>query len=242
MEQVMLTEFFNEGHFVRHIRCDVYGRAKATYQQISRSVLTGEQLAIAAACSALAQSLTELDMIILVDEATGYLEEQEINELRSSLQAYVHEKLRPLIKKFPEEFFQQIYRLYNWQDHLHIPSRVQYIGKLVNTWIYEQLSRDLLDAIQELHPFPERGYGLYKLAPLLSSPTGIPELDRLIAIFTLLMRVSEDKYDFEHNLLKAFTQTQQERQPLVVETRKSRVIQGIIAFPSSVDGQEDETE
>jgi hypothetical protein len=118
---------------------------------------------------------------------------------------------------FPEEFFKQIYRLHGWPYRPGVAQRTPLIGHLINIYIYEKLPPPVLPELRRRNPVTAKGYRKYKHSQFLSAETGIPELDRQIAIVTMLMRVSDDKEDFEANFERAFAKEYQPRLPLRVD-------------------------
>src|SRR5207248_2416136 len=90
--------------------CRVYLQARA-----ANLLQSNEQHTIAVLCASLFTILAREDIHSLIDEATGYRQEQEIQALRVILADYVPTILRPLLPKFPGEFFQQLYRIHHWQ-------------------------------------------------------------------------------------------------------------------------------
>jgi hypothetical protein len=110
--------------------------------------------------------------------------------------------------------------------------RAAYIGRFIHTWIYEQLSPEIVEALsQGKIPLDEKGTGIYRLRPFVSEPTGIPNLDQQLATLIVLMRISTNRHELEAHLERAFTQQSQERPPLIVETHQPRMIQGMLEFP-----------
>jgi hypothetical protein len=173
-------------------------------------------------------------MLVLVDEATGYRQQQEIQALRAILADYVSEALRHWLPRFPDEFFQQMYRLYHWHYQSDLVDRARYIGRFIHTWIHEQLPLEIIEALtQGKNLLDEKGSGLYKLLPFVSEPTGIPDLDKQLTMLIVLMRISADKHELEFHLESAFMQHPQEKQPLVVETHQPRMVQRILEFPAT---------
>jgi hypothetical protein len=212
--------------------CEVYHQAK-----IANRLQTEEQQSIATLCAFLANVLAQEDMLALVDEASGYRQQQEIQALRAILAGYVSEALRPWLPRFPDEFFQQMYRLYHWHYQLDLVDRARYIGRFIHIWIYEQLSSEVIEALAALQGknlLDEKVAGLYKLLPFVSEPTGIPDLDKQLTLLIALMRISADKHELEMHLERAFMQSSQEKQPLVVEKHQPRMIQRTLEFPAMI--------
>jgi len=71
---------------------------------------------------------------------------------------------------------------------------------------------------ESLNPVTESGYRKHKHFQHLTADTGNVHLDRQITATTTIMKVSDDRKDFEENFAKAFAKTYQNRLPLVVDT------------------------
>jgi P63C domain len=189
--------------------CDVYLAARKAGKTSKAQEATAET------CEMLVRSLAKVGIIALVDEATGYQEVRARDELQQILSYYVQEELQPWTKTFPDEFFRQIYRLQDWEYRPGTAKRTPYVGKLINKYIYDQLPPGVLDELRELNPVTDKGWRRHKHFQYLTSETGNKHLDRQISTVTTLMRIAEDKEQFEDLFEKAFPPPQQ-RLPLVV--------------------------
>jgi P63C domain len=176
---------------------------------------------IVEACDLLMRGLAHVGIVALVDEATGYQEYRAKDELSRILEAYIAEELRPWIRTFPEEFFKQLYRIHNWPYRVGSTKRTQYVGKLINKLVYEQLPPPVLPTLKELNPVTEKGYRKHKHFQFLTADTGNIHLDRQITAVTMLLKVSDDKADFWENFKKAFAKEYQPRLALVVDVEKT---------------------
>lgn len=185
-----------------------------------RHVLTEEQKRIASVCDLLIRGFAQVGIIALVDEATGYQELREKDELNRILSAYINEELRPWVKRvFPEEFFRQIYRLHGWT---YIPgsiSRPQVIGNMINKWIYEYLPDGVLTALREKNPTTDAGHRKHRHHQFLTQEEGIRHLEGQIAVVTSLMRVADTKEEFERLFARNFAKTYQAELPMMAESR-----------------------
>ncbi|MGB0093502.1 MAG: P63C domain-containing protein [Solirubrobacteraceae bacterium] len=157
-----------------------------------------------------------MGIIALIDEATGYQETRARQELQKILAAYITAELRPWIKMFPDEFFEEIYRLQGWEYKPGTSKRTPYVGKLVNKYIYEQLPPGVLDDLRRGNPRVDGGYRRHKFHQFLTADTGNPHLDKQISTVTTLMRISKNSTEFEDLFERAFPPAQP-RLPLVVE-------------------------
>lgn len=178
--------------------CDVYLEARK-----AGATTTGQDR-VADTCEMLVRSLAKIGIIALVDEATGYQEIRARDELQRILEYYIQEELRPWTKMFPDDFFREIYRLQEWEYKPGSAKRTPYVGKLINKYIYEQLPPGVLDQLRELNPVTQNGRRKHKHHQYLTSDTGNKHLDRQISTVTTLLRISDDKEQFEELFERAF--------------------------------------
>ena len=77
--------------------------------------LTLPQLGVAKQCEILERGLARVGVIALVDEATGYQEVRDKIALQAILDAYLRKELAAWAKRFPDEFYEHIFRLRGWK-------------------------------------------------------------------------------------------------------------------------------
>ena len=95
----------------------------------------------------LIRGLAQIGIIALVDEATGYQEDRDKDELHRLLAVYLSEERLKWAKRFPDEFYRQIYRLRGWLWPTGV-RRTPYIGKITNLVVYEKLPPGVLTELQ----------------------------------------------------------------------------------------------
>lgn len=88
--------------------CNVYLTAR------DKGVLAASQLHIADQAQILIRALAETGIIALVDEATGYQEVRPQDALQAYLEAVISRELAAWVKRLPDEFYENIYKLKNW--------------------------------------------------------------------------------------------------------------------------------
>jgi P63C domain len=64
-----------------------------------------------AAAGILIRGLADVGIIGLVDEATGYQRYRARDALAKILEEFIAKELRPYVRLFPEEFYEQLFRL-----------------------------------------------------------------------------------------------------------------------------------
>lgn len=178
--------------------CEVYLDAN------NAGKLLKSQEPAAYAAEILLRGLARVGVTALVDEATGYQEVRARDELQRILDAYIQAELRPWVRTFPNEFFREIYRLQGWEYKPGTSQRTPYVGKLVNKYVYEQLPPGVLDDLRRVNPKNANGNRPRKFHQHLTADTGSPHLDRQISTVTTLMRISDNKQQFETLFERAF--------------------------------------
>ena len=84
------------------------------------------------------RSLSKVGIVALVDEVTGYQQYRERNELHKLLEKYLSQERLAWTKRFPDEFFKQLYRLKNWDYPTGNSGHTPLVGKLINQLVYEK--------------------------------------------------------------------------------------------------------
>jgi len=88
--------------------CDVYLKAR------DHKKLIASQQKLAHIAEVLVRSLSKIGIVALVDEATGYQEVRDKNELHRILGMYVRQEFLPWTKRFPDPFYEELFRLQDW--------------------------------------------------------------------------------------------------------------------------------
>jgi hypothetical protein len=151
---------------------------------------------IIAACNELESGFANRGIIALVDDATGYRADKTKEDILRVIAAYMSPNLLTLTKRFPPEFFEEIYRIHGWEYRPGSVKHPQYVGHFILKHIYEPLPPGVLEEMKNRLPKNEHGNRKSQLWRTLSIDTGIPHLDRQIGDVLLMMRLSADKKEF----------------------------------------------
>lgn len=158
--------------------------------------LTNRQLQISTSAVRFLQASSNVGLVALVDEATGYQYERAEDALRLKLKLYLEEDMRKWEKTYPDQLWTEFGRLTNWKGTLH--QRPKYWGKLIMELIYGYLDKDVAKWLKENAPKPMHGqnyhqwmsnqFGLKKLTEHIWMVVGMaaacqtmPELRRRMA-------------------------------------------------------------
>lgn len=178
--------------------CKVYVQAEED------GVLQSGQLKICKICKVMLYGLATVGIISLVDDATGYVEHRSRTELEKILEKYISEELRQWTKKFPNEFFKQIYRLYGWTYPKVKKNHPQYVGKIINKYIYDDLPPGVLEELKLKNPVNEHGKRSHKHHQFLTEDIGDSNLKAQITKIVTLMKHAENIEDFKRLVSRQF--------------------------------------
>lgn len=162
--------------------CDVYLTARMT-----PGILTKTQEPLAIASEILVRSFAKIGIIALVDEATGYQEVRDRLALQKILEMYIARELRPWVKTFPDEFYENLFRLRGWQFKPMSVKRPIVVGRITNDLIYKRLAPGVLTALKEATPRDDKGRTRHRFFQHLTDEIGHPKLkEHLISVITLM--------------------------------------------------------
>jgi len=165
-------------------------------------VLRKHQLHIAERCEILVRGFARVGIIALVDEATGYQEDRDRQELQKILEAYVAKELLPWTKRFPDDFFKHLFRLRGWAFDFHKgPRRV---AQDINYLVYDHFPPGVMPEVRRRNPIVSNGRRRHKLHRWLTDEKGVDHLEKHVAVVTTLMRISPTWQSFQHLFLRAF--------------------------------------
>lgn len=161
------------------------------------------QIVVADKLYAIMTAFAKTGLSAVIDEVTGYQYDREKDELQKLLSKYVSEELMPWAKRFPDEFYKQMFRLKGWT--YTGSNRPQYVGKLTNQYIYDQLPDGVLEELKQKTPRNK------KLHQSLAESVGVPHLDKQLQKTIGLMQASDTWEEFEMLFDKAMAQANREK-------------------------------
>ena len=148
------------------------------------------------------RSLAKVGIVALIDEATGYQYDRDRTELQRILEAYIAQEFLPWAKRFPDEFYIEMFRLRGWDYHGRAKSPL--VGKLTNELIYERLPDGVLEELRTKNPKSSEGHRLKRHHQFLTTDTGVPHLDKHITSVIVLMKACDNWAQFERLFKKSF--------------------------------------
>lgn len=166
--------------------CEVWLRAREAGN------LTKPQQPMAARAEIIMRGLAHIGITALVDEATGYQEVRDKQALQAILDQYLRKELAAWAKRFPDEFYNQMFRLKGWQrkelsSKSHRPGAA---GMYTNDIVYERLAPGIVAELETRNPKNSKGNRKGKHHQLLTDDVGHPALAQHLHALIALMRAS----------------------------------------------------
>lgn len=178
--------------------CNVWLKAR------DAGVLVEARKPLADKADLLMRGLAQVGVVALVDEATGYQWERDQNELQRILAAYISADLLPWTKRFPEDFYRELFRLRNWQYSPPSVARPKLVGKLTAELVYQKLPQGVLQELRAKNPTIKPGLRRYHLHRFLTQDIGNPHLEKQVVAVTTLLRAAPNWAIFKKLFDRAF--------------------------------------
>jgi len=170
--------------------CDVWIDAQ------EKGGLGSRQEKIAYQAKLIMRALAHVGIISLVDEATGFQKDRAADALATILAKYIAKELQPWVKTFPDEYYEQIYRLRGLDYPNEKINHPQYFGHLTNDIIYKRLAPAVLAELKDSTPKDSKGRYKNKFFQNLTPELGHPKLREHMSSVTTIMKLSMDYDDF----------------------------------------------
>jgi P63C domain len=177
--------------------------AEAVIQADNAGDLQKQQAGIAHQCRVILSSLTRIGLIALIDEATGYQTKRDANELQQILTSYLLPEHRPWMQTIPQEFTNEIYRVYGWKRQSNNQGP-RYAGKLIRQLIYERLPKPVLPALDQLNPSNKNYQRKHRHHQFLTDKQGLDHFRSQVITVMTLLRISKNKSEFNRHLEALF--------------------------------------
>jgi hypothetical protein len=164
--------------------CNVWLEAR------EKGALQKQQLGKAQKAELLARALAETGIVALVDEATGYQAVRPQNALQEYLKQVISEQLAAWVKKYPDEFFENIYKLRGWAWPGMKKNRYSVVGHYINDLVYDRLGPGVLAELERKSPKDDKGRRPNLLHQWLTEDIGDPMLAQHLHTLIMFQRLA----------------------------------------------------
>lgn len=164
--------------------CDVWLRARED------GALQKQQLAKAQQAEMLTRALAQTGIVALIDEVTGYEKVRPQNALQAYLEMVVRKDLAAWAKRFPDEFYENIYRLKGWKWPGMNKNRYSVVAHYTNDLVYSRLGPGILDELRAKSPKSVKGHRTNRLHQWLTEDIGHPMLAQHLHAILMFQRLA----------------------------------------------------
>ena len=168
------------------------------------SVLLSNQIHLAAQAEIIVLSLAKVGITALIDEATGFQEIRDRQALQLILDTYLRKEHAAWAKRFPDEFYREMFRLRGWEYPKVSQARPGVVGKYTLELVYERLVPGLVKELESKNPKNEKGNRNIRHHQWMTEDIGHPALATHIHSVMGFMRASDTWEQFIALLDRAF--------------------------------------
>ncbi len=167
----------------------------------------------------LLQAFAKVGVTALIDEATGFQQVRDPSALRILVQQYIEEEKREWEKQFPDEYYDELNRLYGSKrltttgSGAVIQNRPQHFAKFTRFYVYHPLENGaVLDELDKINPkIDKKGTRRSRFHQHLSLGYGIEKLKRQVGEVMTLAKVSDTVAQFKKLFARRVLQVGEQR-------------------------------
>jgi hypothetical protein len=178
--------------------CDVILSARRA------GALVKQQEHFATQCEVLYRGLAKVGIIGLVDEATGYQEVRDRQALQEILERFLRKEFAAWAKKFPDDFYKEIFRLKGWIWQGMCVNRPRIVAKYTEDYVYKRLAPGILEELKRKNPADEMGRRKVKHHQWLTDDIGDPRLAEHLYGLIGLMKACDSWNEFKAKVDRAY--------------------------------------
>jgi len=149
-------------------------------------------------------SVAKVGITALIDEATGHQSRRHKEALQRLLSRYFREEYAAWTKRFPDWFYEEMFRLKGWKWDALSNKRPSIVGKVTKDIVYSRLETGVVEELELKNPLLDNGQRKTKHHQWLTDEVGHPALDTHFYAIRGLMRAHSDWKKFYHTLQLAF--------------------------------------
>lgn len=169
-----------------------------------KKLLSPVQERFADAAEILVRGFARTGIIALVDEATGFQEVRDRYALQEILDTYLRKEFAAWAKRFPDEFYQEIFRLRGWVWRGMRINRPSCVAQYTKDLVYKRLAPGILEELENRNPVSNGGHRLRKHHQFLTDDVGHPALAQHLHALLGLMRASDNWKQMMNLVNRAF--------------------------------------
>jgi hypothetical protein len=201
LQSIIIKYRTERGNIAHGIKAEIIPKICDVWLDADESGKLGSrQKQIAQRARTLMRGLAHVGIIALVDEATGYQRDRASDALATILEAFIAKELQPWVRTFPDDYYEQLFRLRGLKYPRDTVKRPQYFGHLTNDIVYRRIAPGVLEELKRTIPKTPSGRHRHHLHRRMTPDLGHPRLREHMASVITVMKLSEDYADFKRKL------------------------------------------
>ncbi len=166
----------------------------AVIEAKNKGKLRPQHMKAAERCWIIMQGFAHVGIIALVDEATGYQDLRDRQILQKILDKYLLAERAKWAKRFPDDFYKEIFRLRGWQWQGMRVNRPQVVAHYTNDIVWDRLAPGVREELEKLNPQTPQGTRRARHHQWLTHDIGHPSLQKhLYGVIALMKSVVQSK-------------------------------------------------
>jgi P63C domain len=191
LRSIILKYRTASGGTAHGIRAEIIPKLCEVWMDAEESITLGSrQKQIVSKAKILMRSLAHVGIIALVDEATGYQGVRPKDALQMYLEKIIRKELAAWAKKFPDEFYENIYKLKGWPWPGMKKNRYSVVAHYTRNLVYERLAAGLLRELEARTPKNDGGNRTHKFHQWLTDDIGDPLLAQHLHSLVMFQRLA----------------------------------------------------
>ena len=159
-----------------------------------RGLLNYQQLELAAQCEVLVRAFARVGIVALIDAATGYEKVRDRDALQAILDRYLRRGFAAWAKRFPDEFYKEMFRLKGWKWDMRNPAGgPRCVAQITVDLTYARMESGLVTELETRNPVHANGRRKAAHHQWLTDDIGHPALERHLIPVIALMRACPDR-------------------------------------------------
>ena len=182
---------------------DIVDLCKMYLEARKKGKILPNQLHLADRAEIIVTALAKTGITALIDEATGYQKVRARDALQEYISKVIRKELAAWTKKFPNEFYEEMYRLKKWKWFVNSTKHPMLAAKYTADIVYSRLGPGILEELQKINPKNNKGRRKHKHHQWLTDDVGHPQLAQHLYAVINLMKVADTWEQFKKMLDRA---------------------------------------
>ncbi len=191
LQSIVVRYKTKKGTVAHGIKAEIIPKICEVWLDADENTKLGDrQKKIAQKAKIIIRALAHVGIVALVDEATGYQSIRPKDALQSYLELIIRKELAAWAKKFPDEFYENIYKLKGWKWPGMQKNRYSVVAHYTRDLVYERIAPGLLQELESKTPKDEKGRRKHKMQQWLTEDIGDPMLAQHLHSLVMFQRLA----------------------------------------------------